>query len=36
MSDECKPHSIKARDFPTDTEETAVMLMTEREQVVSL
>jgi len=36
MSDECKPHSIKGHDLPTDTEEIAVMLMTEGDQVISL
>jgi hypothetical protein len=36
MSDEYKSHSIKEHDIPTDTEERTVLLMTERDKLVSL
>jgi hypothetical protein len=36
MPDECQPHSMKGNDLPAGTKETAVMLMTEMDQVVSL
>jgi TATA-binding protein-associated factor Taf7 len=36
MSDEYKSHSIEGHDLPTDTEETTVVLITERDKVVSL